>query len=305
MDFVVALGRRFYAHAYLLLAVTALLWGGNAVAGRIAVGQVSPMVIISLRWVIVVVLLGWLARRRLALEWPALLPFWRRALLLGTFGFTVFNALFYVAAHHTTAINLGLIQGIVPSLVIVGGRFAHKTPITLMQVLGLTVALAGVVLVASRGDLGVLAALDFNIGDVGMVVACVVYAAYTIGLRGRPPVSGPTFFMAMAIAALVSSLPLLAYEMAAGDTQWPTPVGWVTIGFIAILPSLAAQLFYMRGVELLGPGRAGLFVNLVPVAAALLGVVILGETFTIYHAVALTLVLGGIWIAESGRARLA
>lgn len=303
MDLVSALGRRFYAHAYLLLAVTAFLWGGNTVAGRLAVGQVSPMVIITLRWVIVVIVLGVLSHRRLTAEWRALLPFWRRALLLGTFGFTIYNAIFYVAAHHTTAINLGLIQGIVPSFVIVGSRYAHKTKIRPMQMLGLVVALAGVVLVASRGDLAVLTGLDFNGGDVGMVVACVIYAAYTIALRERPPVSGLTFFMAIAVAAFLSSLPLLAYEIVTGTAQWPTPSGWLTVLYIAILPSLIAQLLYMRGVELLGPGRAGLFINLVPVAAALLGVVILGETFTVYHAAALTLVLGGIWIAERGRVK--
>jgi drug/metabolite transporter (DMT)-like permease len=57
----------------------------------------------------------------------------------------------------------------------------------------------------------------------------------------------------------------------------------------------------MRGVELIGPARAGLFVNLVPVFGSLLAVVLLGEPFAPYHALGLALVLGGIWLAERKR----
>jgi drug/metabolite transporter (DMT)-like permease len=305
MMVLLALGRRFLGQAYLLLTLTALMWGGNAVAGRIAIGEVSPMVIITIRWVIVVVVLALTAHRRILLEWRALLPSWRRVFLLGTIGLTVFNALFYGAAHHTTAINLGLIQGLVPPLTMLGTRLVYGTPIRPLQSVGLIVALAGVVLVASRGDVWVIATLDFNIGDVWMVIASLIYAAYTIGLRKRPPVSGLTFFAAMAAAAFVSSLPLLALEVATDSAQWPTSIGWATLIYIALLPSLIAQLLYIRGVELLGPGRSSLFVNLVPVFAALLGVVILGEHFALYHAAALALVLGGIAIAERGRPEVA
>jgi drug/metabolite transporter (DMT)-like permease len=97
---------------------------------------------------------------------------------------------------------------------------------------------------------------------------------------------------------LVTSLPLVAYEMAAGTVQWPTPKGWLIMLFIGLFPSFLAQLFFMRGVELIGPGRAGLFVNLVPVFGALMAVLILGEPFHLYHAAALVFVLGGIFIAE-------
>ena len=65
-------------------------------------------------------------------------------------------------------------------------------------------------------------------------------------------------------------------------------------------PAFASQMFYMRGVELIGPGRAGVFVNLVPVFGALMAVVLLGEPFAAYHVVALALVVGGIVIAQHG-----
>ncbi|HEY0570991.1 MAG TPA: DMT family transporter, partial [Enterovirga sp.] len=94
---------------------------------------------------------------------------------------------------------------------------------------------------------------------------------------------------------------LLGYEIATGTVQWPTLKGWGVLIYVGLMPSLISQIMWMRGVELIGPGRTALFINLVPVFAAFLGVVILGETFASYHAAALAFVLGGIWIAERGK----
>lgn len=73
--------------------------------------------------------------------------------------------------------------------------------------------------------------------------------------------------------------------------------------YVGLLPSLLCQVFYIRGVELIGPSRAGTFYNLVPVFGALLSTVILDEPFSSYHVLALALVLGGIAIAERGRSK--
>ena len=138
----------------------------------------------------------------------------------------------------------------------------------------------------------------FRSGDVWMLVACCLYAGYTVALRTRPPVPGLVFFAALAGVALLTSVPLMAYEVASGTVTWPTLRGWLIVLYVGLFPSFVSQVLFMRGVELIGPGRAGLFVNLVPIFGALLAVLILSERFAAYHAVGLTLVLGGIWLAE-------
>jgi drug/metabolite transporter (DMT)-like permease len=110
--------------------------------------------------------------------------------------------------------------------------------------------------------------------------------------------SGLGFFTAMAAAAFVTSVPLLALEIITGGYIQPTLKGLAGLLYAALFPSLLAQIFYMRGVALIGPGRAGVFINLVPVFGALLAVLLLGEAFAAYHAVALVLVVLGIAIAE-------
>lgn len=293
-----ALGRWLYGQPYLVLTCVAFAWAGNSIAGRLAVGEVSPMVLTTLRWSLVIAFLTLAMGKTLRLALPDLWRARRRILFMGLFGFTIYNALYYVAAHHTAAINLSLIQSATPALVLLGARLVFKTPVGLLQVIGLGVTFVGVGVLATRGDLAVLLALAFNIGDVMLFVASICYAGYTLALRDRPPLPGLVFFFGVASAAALTSLPFLAVEIARGEVLWPTPKGWAILAFVALVPSLMAQVFYMRGVELIGPGRAGLFMNIVPVFSALMAVALLGEPFTAIHAVALVLVIGGVVLAE-------
>jgi drug/metabolite transporter (DMT)-like permease len=301
MKILQSLWTRLFGQAYLLLGLTALFWGGNAIAGRLAVGEVSPMVLTAVRWVIVVAVMLPLTGPQLVEAWPVFRERWVSTILMGIFGFTGFNGLFYAAAHHTTAVNLTIFQGSIPVLVLIGMVLFFGLRAVPLQILGMAVTLLGVVLVSVKGSLEILRSLAFNIGDVWTLIACVFYAGYTLGLRRRPQLPGLVYFTALATVAFVSSLPLLAFEVATGTVQWPTLKGWAVLLYVGLLPSLLAQIFYIRGVELIGPARAGLFVNLVPVFGALLAVVLLGEPFAFYHALGLALVLGGIALAERKR----
>lgn len=289
---------RSVASAYALLTFTAMVWAGNAVAGKWAVGQVSPLALTSLRWLVACVALVPLAARPVAREWRLLLPSWRYILLMGGFGYTAFNALFYVAGTYTSATNLALIQGAIPVIVLVCSFLAYRTPVRPMQAIGVLVTLLGVAVAATHGNLEVLRTLAFNQGDLLMLVTCLFYAGYTVALRRRPAVSGIAFFAAMALTAFLTSLPLLAVEWANGHLMLPTLEGWAIVVFVGLGPSLISQLTFMRGVERIGPNRAGMFVNLIPVFGALLAVAVVGEPFRMDNAAALALVLSGILIAE-------
>lgn len=292
---------RLYDRPYPLLVLTTLLWAGNAVASRLAVGHVSPMMLTTLRWACTLVLITAIAGAAFVREWPAIRANWKWLAVMGLLGFTAFNALFYLAALYTTAVNIGIIQGSIPVMVLAGAFLVHRTPITALQAAGIVVTIAGIALLAARGDVGVLLNLAFNFGDLLMLISCLGYAAYTVSLRNRPKISPYPLLIALSLAAMLSSLPLAGIEAAYGAARWPDLTGWLIILYVAALPGFVSQVLFMRGVELIGPGRAGLWVNLVPVWAAILGPLILGEVFAWYHAAALVLVLGGIAIAESGK----
>lgn len=289
---------RLYARPILLLVLVTLFWAGNTIAGRLAIGEVSPLAVVFLRWVMVSGLMVVLYGRQVRAEWPMLKQHLPVMVVMGTLGFTAFNALFYVAAHSTTALNLGILQGSMPMFVLLGALVLLRAPVRMVQVLGVLVTMAGVALIASQGDLSRLATLEINPGDGLMILACLFYSVYAVLLRNRPAVSGMVFFTVLSVIAALVSLPVFAIELVQGTQQWPTAKGWLVVGYIALFPSFLSQIFFMRGVELIGPERAGVFINLVPIFSSFLAVALLGEPFHLYHAAALALVLFGIALSE-------
>jgi drug/metabolite transporter (DMT)-like permease len=296
-----SLTRTLTGNAYLMLSLTTLLWAFNTIAARLAVGNVSPMVLVTLRWLLACGVLAIIARDAIRADWPLLKTRLPYLFLMGAFGYTGFNALFYMAGHHTTAINIGILQGSMPIMVLVAGALAFRETASPVQWLGTVLTMAGVALVASGGSFETLRNLSFNIGDVWMLIACVFYAVYTVALKRRPAASALGFFAFMAFAATLTSIPLVVAEWHRGEAQSPTLAGWLLIVFIGLGPSLLAQLMFMRGVQLIGPVRSGVFINLVPVIGPILAIMILGERFGWHHALALVLVLGGIYVAEKSR----
>ncbi|MGY1488958.1 DMT family transporter [Methylobacillus pratensis] len=278
---------------------TASIWGCNAIAAKLAAGNISPMSLVMFRWLIVCTVLAIFLREPIRKEWPVLQANWRRFLWLGFAGFTGFSALFYLAAYKTSAVNITLLQTSMPPFIMLGAWLYFKEHISGASVVGMLMALFSMVLIASHGRLETLLHLSFNLGDVAMILACMLYAVYTLSIRKRPALPALVFFFGMAIGGLLTSLPLLLTEMLAGYTYWPNATGWWVLAFVTVGPTLTAQLAYMRGVELIGPARASLFPCLVPALGAMFAVITLGEPFLFYHGLALILGLGGVYLAEA------
>ena len=216
--------------------------------------------------------------------------------------------LFYAAgAPAPGAINLSIIQGAIPALrPDRRARFGFGDTVSALQALGAFAAMVGVAAIAAQGDWSRLAGLAFNVGDLDGA--------------DRLPASMPaTRWAARAAARLAARVSRrhgarrVRHLAAAvrrrgrgGRLHLADRQGLLLLLYAALGPAFVAQLFYMRGVELIGPGRAGVFVNLVPAFGALMAVVLLGEPFAAYHVVALALVVGGIAIAQRApRQRLA
>lgn len=287
--------------SYIFLVITTLAWGGNAVAGKLAIGHVSPMVLTFSRWFAAFLLIMAIALPDIRRDWPVI----RRNLPLlagyGIVGYALFNALLYSALLYTTAINVAIIQAGIPMLIFAFNFLLFSTRISPMQIAGFVLTLAGVLLIAARGEWGTLTGLRLNYGDGLMLAAVLAYALYTVFLRYRPDMSWKSMMAAPALGAALASLPLMGWEAAAGAAIWPDWTGLAVILYTGIFASLVAQVFYIFGVEGIGPNRAGLFINLVPVFGTLLSIAILGETLHPYHIAALTLALTGIAVAEWGK----
>ncbi len=290
------------ARSYVYLIIATLCWGANAVAGKIAIGHVSPMMLTFWRWTLafVIAVIIWLPQ--LKEDWPAMKRQWALLMLLGVIGYTGFNAFLYSAVLYTSATNVAIEQAGIPALIFLGNFLLFRTRVSLAQIAGFAMALLGVALTATHGDLPRILSLELNRGDALMLLAIVAYAAYTILLRWRPAVHWKSVMTLSAFGAMLAALPLVGWEIAAGAVTWPDAEGCAIALWTSIFASLIAQVLFILGVEGIGANRAGLFINLVPVFGTLISLMV-GEPLQLFHVIALALALGGIAIAERGRPR--
>lgn len=292
--------------AYALLLMTTMFWGGNAVAGKMAVGHVSPMLLVVLRWALAFILLYAIGHRQLRADWHAIRPRLVYLSAMGFFGFAAFNLALYGALLYTSAVNGSIEQAGIPVVIFALNFLFFGQRVFPGQIIGFLLTFAGILLTAANGNLAGLLRLDLNRGDALVLVAVLVYAGYTVCLRYRPAIQWQSYMIVLSAAACLTAIPFAIAEHAAGATIWPDATGWGCVVYTAVFPSLLSQVLYMRGVEMIGANRAGLFINLVPIFGTLLSIALLGELLHGYHIVAIVLAFAGIGIAEwSGRGRAA
>ncbi len=283
---------------YLILTLTAVLWAGNAIVGKLAAGHVSPFLLTSLRWTVATAILLPLASKFLRRDASLIRANLVFIFLLGAFGFACFNNLFYLALNYTTSINVAIEQASMPLIVFALNFALFSTRVTRLQVLGFVLTLVGVALTISGGDLTDLASLKINVGDLYMLIAVLLYAVYSVALSRKPDLHWLSFITVLAAAALIASLPFALWEFIAGRMVAPDATGWAAVLYVAIAPAIVAQLFWVRGLELIGSNRGGVFINLVPIFTAIMAVGLLGEKFAAHHAIALALVIAGVWLSQ-------
>ena len=284
--------------AYLLLLATTLFWAGNAVAGKLAVGHVSPMILNMARWSFMLAVLVMIGHRQLSKDWAAIRDGWWFLLFTGMLGFTIFGVAMYSALLYTSATNVSIEQGGIPLFVFLASFLLFRARTTAGQIAGFLLSFLGVVVTATNGDIRSLVHLEMNFGDALMLLAIVAFGFYTAIILRKSDMHWISLMTALCIGATLSAIPFVALEAAVGAAIPPDSQGWLIIAYAVIFPSLLAQAFYVRAVELIGPNRAGVFINFLPVWGTVLALLILGEAFRTHHAVALALVVAGVLLAE-------
>lgn len=290
-------GRALWGSAYLLLFFTALFWAGNAVVGRAAREFVPPTALSFWRWAFAFLLVLPLALPHLRRDWPSLLRRWRTVVVLGVLGIGAFNTLLYAGLQSTTALNSLLLQSAQPGLILLFGAVLFRDRTGPAQVGGALLALAGALIIVTKGRVEVLAGLQLNGGDLLIVLAVVLWALYSVLLRRRPQ-AHPLSFLAGTLAVGVCAItPLYLAEIASGRMIEPRAESWLAIGYVSIFPSVLAYLCFNRGVELIGSAATGQYLNIMPVLGAGLAVLFLGESLRPFHLAGALLIAAGILLA--------
>ena len=287
-----------FGNPYLLLGFAALFWSGNHIVGRAIGGHVPPIGISTIRWLIPAILIWPWVRPHLKRDWPVIRKHWKAMLWLGATGGALFTSLQYVGLQYTSALNVSVLNSLVPVLIVATSAALFRDRISPLQLTGIVVSSLGVLTIIGRGSLQVLEQLAFNWGDLIILFNMFVFAVYATCLRLRPAMHWLSFIFVFAVLSAVMTLPFAVLEFWQGarfETDWLTIAA---IGYVSIFPSVIAFAAWNRGVELIGANRSGPFLHMVPVYTAILGTTLLGEHLATFHIVGFALILTGVWLAS-------
>lgn len=284
--------------AYAGLTVTALFWAANAVAARGFAGEIPPVTLAFWRWIIALVILLPIGLPGLLRHRDVVKNQWRDMLPIAAFSVGAFNTLLYVAAQTTTALNIALFNSTLPIAVALMAWAALGDAVSRSKGVGIIFGLCGMLVIITEAAPARLLDLDFAMGDLVMVSAVLCWATFSILLRrSRIPLPAMSFLLLQIALGLPFILPFFLWESAvSGFYVPPAEAAWV-FPFVAIFPGILAYAFWNRGVQHVGPARSAMFLYLIPVFAALLGGLLLNESFALFHAGGGLLILIGLYLA--------
>ena len=276
---------------YLFLALANLFWAGNYVFGEMVTREISPISLTFFRWAFAVLpLLGlaWLIERP---NWREAWREWKLHLLQSVLGLTGYTLLLYAALGLTGAVNAAVISAINPATIALAAAIFLHERLNRVQALGIVVAFVGVTVVLTGGDLVQLVEQGFGVGDllvIGSVLAWTVYSLISRRLV-TPPITATSV---QAVFAVVTMLPLIAFT---GVSLPSSPGGALGLAYIVVFPSMAGYALWNIGASKVGPSRAGIFLNLLPVFTVVIALAF-GATLELPAVIGGAIVIAGVYL---------
>ena len=290
--------------ARVLLWLTPALWAVNYIVARKAPGIIEPHQLALGRWGVAGLIIGVLARHELWHHREHLRSVWPQYLVLGTLGMLICGAWVYLGARTTGAMNIALIYSAAPVLIALGAVVWLGEHFTRLQVLGVAVAMSGVLHVIVKGQWLALGAVQWVPGDAWIVIATVAWAAYALLLKQWHSPLGPSARLAATCAGGVAVLiPFALWEWTRPLAAPWNPAGIGLVLLAALIPGVGAYWCYGFCQRALGAGRVAASLYLGPLYAALAAWGVLGESLGLHHAVGAALILPGIWLVSRGAPR--
>lgn len=278
--------------AWVLLTLCNLFWAGNYVFGQFVVGEMTPLALTFLRWLFATVLLLIIASHMEKPDWREVIKSWQMLLAMAISGIVAYNMILYTALTYTSSVNASVVSALNPALLVVFSALLLREKLSMIQAAGILVSFSGVIVIITQGNIGRLLHLQVNKGDLLMLAAITVWTVYSIlgkRLTKVPPIT------ATASSALLATLILTPFALYQG-ISFHNISGLALVGvvYIVLFPSVASFIFWNLGVREIGAGKAGIFLNLIPVFTALISLA-LGEAVTLVQLTGGVLVFLGVY----------
>ncbi len=290
------LSKIFYS-PYFALTLVPLIWGSNFIVGKQLVLTLSPAALTTGRFTVAFLCLlpVFLYYRKKYTIKNRALKTWGWLIFLGITGVFAFNTLLYTGLKQTSPVNATLINALSPTLTVGLSIFVLGDKLRGKQIIGLILSFLGVAWITVQGQPARLTNLDFNQGDILILCGAFVWAAYSIGVKKAvhtvPPIVLTTISIFFGLLALFPAAYIELNFHPVGPITWKTIIGIIYLG---VFPSVIAFWLWNRGIAQVGPGKASMFYNLIPLFTAVMSYFLLGEVPNQYHFIGGTLILWGV-----------
>ena len=286
--------------AYLLLSLSALFWAGNFIVGKFAtLFEIPPLTLNVFRWIAVWLILMPFTYKEIYKNFHQVKKNWLIISFMGLITISTFNSVVYFALNHTQVINAVLVLAAIPAATIVFSSLMNIEKTNIFQLLGLFLSIVGIGSIISSGDFQKIISLNFNKGDVWMLVCVITWSLYsTLLKKNKFKFSQFTLIQLMVSAGLLFLIPQLYYEKSIGLEVNFNKAFFVILFYVVVFPAIAAYYCWQKGVEIIGPNRATMFIQLMPLFSAVMAIIIFKEKFELYHFVGAIFIVSGIYLSN-------
>ncbi len=286
---------------YILVLTATVIWSGNFIVARIINGSIPPVTTVVLRSIVAIVVLLPFVIRTLVYEARLIRKHLVYIAFTAFLGITVCNTAVYVAASSSKAVNLTLIAICSPIFTIIFARLILKDVLTFRRVLSLLIASTGVVYLVTGGELSRLRALNFNPGDIWMLLQASSFGLYSVMVQKRPlGISPLPFLFSLFLVGTLLLIPWFAWEISTGEGFPISQENILAILYLGLGPSVLAYMSWNKSVSLIGPAKASMVYYCLPLFSASGGLYFLGEQVTAAHFVSGALILTGVILSTRG-----
>ena len=286
--------------AYTLLVLASLCWSGNFIVGKFAtLFEIPPLTLNTFRWISV---------------WLILIPFTFKEIyknlayikknlltiaFMGVITISTFNSVVYFALNYTQVVNAVLVLAIIPAVTIVLSSLMKVEKSNIFQIFGLILSIIGVGSIISNGDVQRIVSLSFNNGDLWMLVCVLSWALYsTLLKKNKFKLSQFSLIQIMVSVGVIFLIPQYFYEQSIGLELNFNKAFFLILFYVVVFPAIVAYYCWQKGVEIIGPNRATMFIQLMPLFSAVMAIIIFKEKFELYHFVGATFIVSGIYLSN-------
>jgi drug/metabolite transporter (DMT)-like permease len=288
----------FLAYIFLLLTVT--FWAGNFVVGKFAsIYEVPPFSLNFYRWFFAWLILAPFTIPEIIKKKDYIISNYKLFIVLGVTSITIFNSIVYYSLNFTQVISGVLMISTIPVMIMFFSSILKIEKTNIFQVIGVVLSFLGVIIIITKANFEILKNLNFNKGDITMVIAMLSWALYSTLLKKQKyEISQLSLLQVVMSFGLIFLIPIYFIEYQLGFRITLEKPFILILSYVVLLPGLASFILWIKGISIIGANRSGVFLHLMPIMSAIMAMIIFNEKFMFYHMLGACFIISGILLSN-------